>query len=186
MKRRWLIITLAVIYLIAFTGSVFAWTSETEGRPFRFASGGGATGYYVWQDEHGFHVWMLPAGGSHTFTGTIRTDGRLFDVRGHQLDGGESFQAYPDIRNRFWFEALNPASLSRFVFPGLEAECDSHKIFFKLNASDGSEGIHFDVSGASYVAFELLLDGHGTARQQIWYGGSSWHPETHVFKFENK
>jgi hypothetical protein len=186
MKKKWVTIILTVIYLIAFTGSVYAWTSEIEDSPFRYASGAGAIGYYVWMDSYGFHIWALSAGGNHTFTATIRSDGRFFDIRGHHLDGGESFQTYPEIQNRFWFENLNPTSEERFVFAGQEAECGPHKIFFKLSASDGSEGIHFRVSGASFISFELLMDGKAIGRKQIWYGGSSWHPDSNNFKFENK
>lgn len=118
--------------------------------------------------------------------GTIRTDGRIYNVRGHHLDGGESFQAYPEIQNNFWFESVNPGNAERFVFTGLEAECGAHKIFFKLGASEGSDGINFRVSGASFVGFDLQIDGHEVARKQIWYGGSSWHPDSNVFRFDNK
>ncbi|MDR3592539.1 MAG: hypothetical protein P4N41_23010 [Negativicutes bacterium] len=183
MRKKWMTIILAVVYLVALSGSAFAWTSEIEDRPSRY---GGAPGYYVWMDGYGFHLWAVPAGGSYTFSGTIRTDGRFYDIRGHRLDGGESFQTYPDIQSRFWFESLNPTSEARFVFAGLEAECGPHKIFFKLSASEGSEGIHFGLAGASYVSFDLLMNGTAVSRKQIWYGGSSWHPDTNVFRFENK
>jgi len=185
MKIKLLSLTLVVIFLLAFTGSAFAWTSEITERPFRFSDGGGAPGYYVWQDAYGFHLWALPGTGSHIFMGTIRTNGRFYNIREHHLDGGESFKTYPDIQDNFLFE-ISPTSEERFVFPGVEAECDVHKIFFKFSTSDASDGLHFDVSDASYVSFELLMDGHGIARNQIWYGKSSWHPETNVFKFENK
>jgi hypothetical protein len=106
-------------------------------------------------------------------------------VRGHRLDGGESFKVYPDIQNSFWFEC-SPTAEERFVSPDREATCDAHKIFFKFTTADASDGIHFDVRDANYVGFELLMDGHEIAHSQIWYGGSSWHPDTNVFKFENK
>lgn len=186
MLKKWLAITLAAITLAAYAGVAYAWTSETENRPFRYASGGGAAGYYVWQDKYGFHLWTLPAGGSHSFMGTIRTDGRIFIVRGHHLDAGESFEAYPDIERRAWFEGVGLSGSERYLGAGLEAECDPHKITFKFTASEGSDGIHFQVAGASFVSFELLMDGRATPRNNIWYGGSSWHPETHIFKFENK
>ncbi len=187
MKKKWVTIIVAVVWLVAFTGSAFAWTSEIEDRPFRYASGAGNTGYYVWMDGYGFHVWAVSAGSSnHTFIGTIRTDGRFFDVRGHHLDGWESFSTYPDIQSRSWFEDLSPTGEDRYVFSGLEAECSPHKIFFKLIVSETAEGIHFGASGASYVSFDLLMDGKAIPRKQIWYGGSSWHPESNVFRFENK
>jgi hypothetical protein len=185
MAKKWLTITLAVIFILAFTGVAGAWTSETEGKPFRYASDG-AAGYYVWQDQYGFHLWTLPAGGSHTFMGTIRTDGRIFIVRGHHLEAGETFGSYPEIQKRTWFEGLNLSGSERYLGAGLEVECDPNKITFKLTASEGSDGIHFQVSGASFVGFELLMDGRATPRKQIWYGGSSWHPEKHIFKFENR
>lgn len=186
MKNKGLTITLCVIFLVAFSGIAAAWTSETEGRPYRFASGGGAAGYYVWQDEYGFHLWMLPGERSHTFSGTIRSDGRFYNIRGHHLDGGLSFEKYPDIKNRFWFESVNPTDTASFVFPGGEVECDSHQIVFRINTANASDGIFFQVSGAGYVGFDLQMDGRGIARKQIWYGGSSWHPETYKFKFENR
>jgi hypothetical protein len=186
-KRKWLTAALAAIFIVAFTGIACAWTSEIEDRPFRFANGGGQPGYYAWHDEYGFHLWMLPGSGSHTFTGTIRTDGRFFAVRGHHLRGGESFAAYPEIRHKTWFEVGNPSSDGdRFVFPGLEAEVTPTKIFFKFNSADASDGIYFQVANASYIGFDLQMDGRGINRKQIWYGGSSWHPETYKFKFENK
>jgi hypothetical protein len=186
MKRNLLATALAALLLLAFAGTAGAWNSEIEDRPFRFKSGGGAPGYYAWHDAHGFHLWMLPGSGSHTFMGTIRTDGRFYNIRGHHLDGAESFQAYPEIGNRFWFEAASPSGESEFVGPGREAECSATRIFFKINTADASDGICFQVAGATYISFDLQMDGRGLPRNQIWYGGSSWHPETYKFKFENK
>lgn len=186
MPKKMLIITLALFCLLAFSGIAAAWTSETENRPFRFASGGGAAGYYVWQDQDGFHLWTLPAGANHSFTGTIRTDGRFSVIRGHHLDAGESFASYAEIKQRSWFEGINLSSPERYLGAGLEAECEPRSITFKFTASEGSDGLYFQVTGASFVKFELLLDGRATPRHQIWYGGSSWHPDTHIFKFENK
>ena len=185
MKKFWLL-TLIVLMVAAVNSSAFAWTSETEDRPFRFADGSGTLGYYVWRDSYGFHLWALSGNANHVFSGTIRTDGKLFNIRGHHLESGESFGAYPEIQNRFWFENQNPAADARHVFAGLVAESSPHKIFFKLNAAGSSEGIYFNVVGASYIGFDLQIDGHGAARNQIWYGGSSWHPENFIFKFENK
>lgn len=187
MRSKLLTVVLVVIFLIAFTGIACAWTSEIEDRPFRFANSGGEPGYYVWHDQYGFHLWMLPGYGSHTFTGTIRTDGRFFGIRGHHLVGGESFSAYPEIRNKTWFESGSPSSDGdRFVFPGLEVEVAPTMITFKINTTQASDGLYFQVANASYIGFDLQMDGHGLARKQIWYGGSSWHPEMYKFKFENK
>ncbi len=187
MQRNLLAIALAVLLLAAFGGTAGAWPSEIEDRPFRFASGGGAPGYYAWHDAHGFHLWMLPGSGSHTFMGTIRTDGRFVGIRGHHLDGAESFQSYPEISGRPWFEVAHPAGEAGFVAPGREAECSPSRIFFKFTTADAADGIWFQVSGnATYIGFDLQMDGRGLPRNQIWYGGSSWHPETYKFKFENK
>lgn len=55
-KKNCFVVMLILVFLVVLSGSAFAWTAEITGKPFRFALGSGATGYYVWQDDYGFHL----------------------------------------------------------------------------------------------------------------------------------
>ena len=47
MRKKGLISILLAMFLIAFTGSAFAWSPSIEGKPDQF-SNGGPKGYYIW------------------------------------------------------------------------------------------------------------------------------------------
>jgi len=86
-KKQWLSVVLVGFFLIALTGSALAWSgkADVDGKPVQF-SPGGPKGYYIWQDDHGFHIWTTTRGEEHVFSGVIRTDGRIYHVRGHRLE----------------------------------------------------------------------------------------------------
>lgn len=183
MKKKWLISILVGIFLMAFAGSAFAWSgrADVDGKPVQFYPGG-PKGYYIWQDEHGFHIWTTTRGEEHVFSGAIRTDGRFYHVRGHRLEDGDSFNIYSDIQERFWFKFSEGDDGRHFSFGGREVDLEHDKIHFKLDNAGGSDGINFRIKDASYIDFDLFVDGHPIPRSEIHIGDSGWHPVAHNFR----
>lgn len=183
MKKKGLIVFLVGLLLVALTGSAFAWSPRLDGKPDQFYPGG-PRGYYVWHDDNGFHIWTTNRGSEHTYSGVIRTDGRFVHVRGHNLEEGDSFKLYSDARERTWFEASESDRGNRFVLKGREVGYDNDKIRFKFDTIGGSDGLNFRIKDASYVEFDLFVDGHPVNHREIHIGDNGWHPHSHHFRFE--
>lgn len=183
MKKKWLISMVIGLFLITLTGSAFAWSgrADAEGKPDQFYPGG-ARGYYIWQDEHGFHIWTTTHGEQHVFSGTIYTDGKLYHVRGHHLEDGDSFHVYSDIQENFWFKFTEGDNGNHFSFGGREVNLENDKIHFKFDTAGGSDGLNFRIRDAHYIDFDLFVDGHPIPHREIHISDVGWHPESHHFR----
>ena len=183
LKKKWLITTLVGLFLIALTGSVFAWSGKADvsGKPDDF-SPSGHMGYYIWQDDDGFHIWTTTRGEEHVFSGVIRTDGRLFNVRGHRLEQGDSFKTYEDVKGNSWFDGHGRNKGNRFSAGGRDVNYENDQIRFKFNTTGGSDGLNFRIQNANFVDFDLYIDGHPINRRAIHIGESGWHPYSHNFR----
>jgi len=185
MKKQWLVLAMVSLFLIALTGSAFAWSgrADVEGKPTQFNLGG-SKGYYIWQDDHGFHIWTATRGEQHVFSGTIHTDGIFEHVRGHHLEEGDSFNTYGDIKERSWFRFSEGDNAPRFSFGGREVGVERNKINFKFDNSGGSDGLNFRIRDAHYIDFDLFIDGHRIPRRDIFISNNGWHPYSHQFRFD--
>lgn len=183
MNKKWLVIALTGLFLLTLAGSAFAWSGKADigGRPDQLYSGG-AKGYYIWQDEHGFHIWTATRGEGHVFSGVIRTDGELSRVRGHRLEEGDSFKVYSDIKEKSWFETGFNAGGKHFAVAGREVDYANDKLRFRFDTAGGSDGLNFRLERASYIDFDLFIDGHPIHPREIYIGDSGWHPERHNFR----
>lgn len=172
--------------MIVLTGSVFAWSGKADvsGKPDDFSSRSRA-GYYIWQDDDGFHIWTTARGAEHVFSGVIRTDGNLFNVRGHRLEGGDSFKKYDDIREKSWFDDRNKSKGKGFSAFGRHVDYDKDQIRFKFETTSGSEGLNFRINNADYIEFDLYIDGYPINRKAIHIGENGWHPNSNKFRINN-
>lgn len=182
MKKKWLVFSLVAMFIIAFTGSAFAWSEGLDGKPDQFYPGG-PKGYYIWRDDHGFHVWTTTRGEQHVFSGVIRTDGTFRHVRGHRLEEGDSF-TYGDVQERHWFDFSSGDRRNYFSFGGREVHLENDKIHFKFDTAGGSDGLNFRIKDGSYVDFDLFIDGHPIRHREIYIANSGWHPEGHHFRLD--
>lgn len=182
MKKKLLVITLVGLFLMSLTGSAFAWSgsASVEGQPDQFQMSR-ANGYYIWQDEHGFHVWTTTRGEEHVFSGAIRTDGKFVNVRGHRLEQGDSLKVDSDVQGRPWFLSSDN-NRKHLFFGGREVNYENDKIHFRFDTNGGSDGVNFHIEDASYLEFDLFIDGHPIPRREIHISDDGWHPQSHKFR----
>jgi hypothetical protein len=153
--RKGLLVSLAVLIIICFSGSVSAaWSPRLEGRPDAFDPGN-SRGYFIWQDADGLHLRTTTPGTDHVFSGIIRTDGFFEDVWGRSRGGDDS----------------------------LRVSRDRDKVSYRFVTSGGVDGVDFRVYGGSYVRFELAMDGDDIDPANIYIGGEGWHPGSPAFTF---
>ncbi|VBB07201.1 Hypothetical protein LUCI_2445 [Lucifera butyrica] len=153
MKKKVVTIALVGLFLIALTGSVFAWPSELNGRPEAFHPGQ-VIGYFIWHDGSGIHIRTTTKGQSHIFSGAVHTNGRFVDVHGVRL---ENVDAYTVGHER-------------------------HQMDFRFETAGGVDGIDFKVDGGEKVVFDLFIDGHKISPDVIYGGAGSWHPDHSRFE----
>lgn len=184
MKKKWFITTLVGLFLIALTGSVFAWSGKADvsGKPDEF-SPNGQKGYYIWQDGSGFHIWTTTRGQEHVFSGVIRTDGTLFNIKGHNLERGDYLRNDSNLQGKSWFDSHQGRNGgNRIFFGGRELNYGDNQIRFKFETTGGSDGLNFRIKDARYIDFDLYIDGHPINRKQIHIGEESWHPQSYRFR----
>lgn len=181
MRKTWLTGMVAAVLLVLLTGSAFAWSGDLMGKPDQFYPSA-AKGYYIWKDNYGFHVWTTTHGNEHVFSGTIRTDGTFQHVRGHRLEDGDSFKTYEDVQEKHWFDFSFNDRENHFAFGGREVALENDKIHFKFHTAGGSDGINFHIRDASFVEFDLFVDGQPVPSREIHIGQDGRHPDSHRFR----
>ena len=152
-KRISIVITSVLMALLAFGGVAFAWPQYLDGRPSEFRPGH-SRGFFIWRDNTGFNVRTTSNRHGHVFSGTIRTDGDLTEVRQLRVEQGDHVRV---DRGR-----------------------DIISFRFRTNAND-TDGIDFRVRGGSRVHFTLFIDGHPVSPQEIHLGPGNQHPHSHSF-----
>jgi hypothetical protein len=152
MKKKVAVFMVMVFTLVAFSSSAFAWSPKLEGRPDAFDPGD-SRGYFIWHDEHGLHLRTTTRGQFHKFTGVIRTNGNVFDVRGVRMERRDLYAV--DHRHDV--------------------------ISFAFDTAGDVDGLDFRIQGGSYVNFELYVDGHRMNTNGIYVGESGKHPRNNDF-----
>ncbi|MDU2065591.1 MAG: hypothetical protein E6713_12250 [Sporomusaceae bacterium] len=188
MQRKGILLSIMMLCMVVLTGTAFAWTGKADvdawGKPVQFYSGG-PEGYYIWQDDRGFHLWtMTRPGERHVFTGMIRTDGDFLHVRGHNLERGDYYDVTENGKNHFWFDFSNRNGDERISFGNSERMNSNKKIRFRLDTDSQSDGLNFKVQNAQYVDFELFEDGKPISHKLIRIGEIGWHPYANHFHLE--
>ncbi len=172
MKKKSLVLALISLLLIALTSSVSAGSGKAgvNHKPAQLISGG-PEGYYLWQDDHGFHIWTTARGKKHVFSGVIRTDGIISHVRGHRLEGRDSIDVYSDSKEGFWYGfSVSEEDRPYFGFDGHEIDTEHDNLYFKFHTARGSDGLSFRLKEASFVDFDLSIDGHQVSHRKYMLG----------------
>ena len=152
MKKSIVIMTLAFL-VITVCSTAFAWHApRMDGRPEAFDPGS-STGYFIWRDDRGLHLWTTTDGSLHEFTGVIRTDGKFVDVHGRHLESSDWINVGPS----------------------------RHSVHFDFSTAGGEDGMNFNMEDGDHVTFELFVDGHRVNPENIYIGRRGWHPEHHDF-----
>jgi hypothetical protein len=152
--KKWRLLVLTLLIILCFNSYAFAaYSSNFDERPTAFEPGK-SMGYFLWQDKEGLHLRTTSSGITHTFSGTVRTDGRFEDVLGKY---GGSNEDYFDVSK------------------------SQNKITYHFTTSEEEEGIDFQLSYGSYVKFSLTLDGKPIDADMIFIGKDGWHPASHEF-----
>lgn len=128
------------------------WANAICGRPAGFDAGD-ANGWYVWNDDDGFHIrTTTPADRAHPFTAVITTDGRFADVSKVRLEGAD------DIR----------------ILDG------GHRLVVRFHTWDGVDGVDFKTTGDD-LRFRLEEYGLLVPDGRIFLGHFELHPGNNPF-----
>lgn len=88
-----------VCCLFTLSGTAFAWSDRSEGRPREVTS----PSLSVWHDRNDeFHVKSTNLRREHIFTGAIRTNGHFYDIDEKDLENGDSVKVDRD-HNAIYF-----------------------------------------------------------------------------------
>jgi hypothetical protein len=154
MRKRWGLYIVALLLISCFSSHAHAaYAFNFDERPIAFEPGK-SLGYFLWQDKEGLHLRATSSGLIHTFSGTVRTDGRFEDVLRKDMSNNEDN-----------FNVSN----------------SQNKITFHFTAAEEEPGIDFMLSYGSYVKFSLLLDGKPIDAEIIFIGKDGWHPASNEF-----
>lgn len=157
MRIRAVILFFCALMLLSSNAVCSAWPGYVEGRPYAFDPGDNF-GFFIWHDEHGFHLRTTTFRLHRHFSGTIRSNGRFFDVDERRTEG----------RDR--------VHISR----------NDRKLDFDLYTSGGTDGLDFKVKNADWIQFELLIDGHQMTSERIFLGLHGRHPRDNDFRLYNR
>ena len=118
---------------------------------------GDPVGVYIWHRagvDHGWHLETTdPKGtGSHTYTGTLTTDGKFADV-----------------------QLVRPEKDDSATIDG------SGNLDYSFVTYDGIDGVDFRDPGGTQITFTLYLDGQLMSATEINLGDNSHHPSVNPF-----
>lgn len=154
MKKRWGLYIFALLVISCFSSHAHAaYALNFDERPTAFEPGKNI-GYFLWQDKEGLHLRTTSSGDTHTFSGTVRTDGKFEDVLGMSMSNNEDNFNITNSQNR---------------------------ITYHFTTAEGEPGIDFSLSYGSYVKFSLILDGRPIDAEMIFIGKNGWHPVSNEF-----
>lgn len=145
-------ILLSAAFLQLTTASAFAWHLPVDGTPDNYKMGV-TRGYAIWQDQEGVHLVVTTKGRPHTFTGSIHTDGRIYDVDGDYLEKDDKLK------------------ISR----------DRERLNFKLSTAGATDRIDFKVHNGHRMKFDLYIDGQPIDAHEIYIGNDGFHPRDNTF-----
>ncbi|MGI6093256.1 MAG: hypothetical protein GX348_04715 [Veillonellaceae bacterium] len=148
--KKMILLSAAILQLT--TASAFAWHLPADGSPDKFRPGS-TRGYAIWQDKDGVHLVVTTKGKAQTFTGTIKTDGKINSVDGDYLERGDKVK------------------LSK----------DKEKLNFKLTTAGATDKIDFKVKNGHRLTFDLYVDGRPINANEIYIGNDGIHPSDNTF-----
>lgn len=124
-----------------------------EGKPTRYMPGL-SQGDYIWHDSNGWHVRTSTFVTDRRYTGEIRTDGEIYDVKAIDREGSDRVRV------------------------------DSKRDIIRFNfyTASGIDGLDFRVKDARYIEFNLMLDGQPIERSRVYIGRDNAHPNDNQFR----
>jgi hypothetical protein len=144
----------AVLSATMVANVALAWDGSTEGQPDQLDAG--ATGYFIWHNDNGWHLRAHNNPSGATYSGHIHSDGIFRNV---ELVRAESTEH-------------------------LSVGDGGHTINFRFRTFDHIDGLNFSVDGGSNLRFDLETDGHQTLLRHIFLGSSGRHPLSNPFTLE--
>lgn len=166
-----MVVLLIGLLLIAMTGGALARPGKdgADRKPAQI-SYNGPEGYYIWQDKRGVHIWATAYSKKHVFSGVIRTDGYLSHVRGHRLEGRDAVDVYSDSKEGFWQGDSGSEDDHSYGFDGHEIDLEHDNLHFKFHTDGGTDGLSFKIKDASFVDFDLSVDGRQVSHRKFMLG----------------
>lgn len=155
MKKRTVFLAICAVLALS-TLALASQGRYWRGRPAFTA--GQAKGYFIWNDDHGWHVRWTTKGSKHVFSGTITCD--------------QAFQH---------FEAVSQGRKD-FI-----KKVNYDTIRFDTVAKGGVDGIDFRLSPSTRtVRFDLTIDGRKALPEEVRIGRGKSHPESVPFTIERQ
>jgi hypothetical protein len=110
-------------------------------------------GYYVFQNDDGFHIRTHGPGDEHDFDAVLRTTGTFENVDVLKLEAGDHVD----------------------VLDG------GHKLAIHFHTFNATDGVNFTVKGAERLHLDLKLDGEPISTNNIFLGAKAVHPKHNPF-----
>ncbi len=153
-----LILCLLTCFMVTLSGTAFAWSDRSEGRPDQtLGQLMNTASLSIWHDRNDqFHLKSTNLRGRHVFTGVIQTDGRFYNIKEKELENGD------------------------FV----KIDRDHNTIRFRFTGR-GIDEINFNIRKGKIVKFDLYRDGREMPNKDIFIGKKGWHPQDNKFKLKN-
>ncbi len=127
-------------------------SSLSEGQPSALNSGN-ALGYFLWQEGNRWYMQTTTRGAERQFTGTIRTNGALADLKRNNLEGTDR-------------ASINNAG---------------NEINFDMKTSGNKDALSFRLDNSSALTFVLYIDGQPVNPSNVYIGIGNRHPDTNSF-----
>lgn len=141
-----------VCFLITLSTSAFARDDRYERHPHPGIWGPARSSVSVWQDGNEFRLKTTNFRFQHVFTGTIKTNGRFYNIDDRNLERGD------------------------FV----RVDRDRNTISFRLTGR-GVDEISFKAKGGNKVTFNLYKDGREMNPNEIFIGKKGSNPRDNKF-----
>ena len=148
------VLALVLAALAMASAAVAAPKEYWRGRP-DFAAGE-TRGYFVWQDDEGWHVRWTTKGGAHIFSGTATCDGEFMHFKSIGKEKNDLVRK--DSNNRIKFDAKSEGAIDGFDFA--------------LSPS------------TQKITFDLKMDGKSAPLQEVRIGGKKERPNSMPFTID--
>lgn len=155
MTKRVIFLVVAALFVLTVCTSVTFAAPFYSGRPVQFHPGD-SSGYFIWNDERGWHVITTSDRRVRQFSGAIRTDGQIQQVKAIGLERNDRLK--PDYRR--------------------------DKIEFNFKSDGREDGIVFNIIGERFLRFDLFVDGKRIDPRYVFIGRQGWRPSQSPFQID--
>jgi len=153
MRRMTVAFGMALALGVAMVGTTGAWPDRFEGRPEQLEVGGDA-GFYIWHADDGVHLSTTGPGPRRDFRAVIRTDGEFEDIDQLRLDEGDRYA----VRD------------------------GGGTLVVDFTTFGHTDNIRWRIAGGTHMRFDLTVDEHPIAPQNVYLGAEGYHPPRPHFR----